>query len=158
MITVDITNDTHKYLTKQISNIVNKYRSIEYVECIFTSIYKNLFSDNTQHIDIYLIPTTDAHYEDLKTIITNNDQEEIYKNTNFLITVIPELPRDYKDAKPLNYKKIDKINRLYNSSIIYDKNNEYVNLLTEYETYLNKCFNMIETVPKIKIKKLNKSE
>ena len=67
-----------------------------------------------------------------------------------------ENPKDYKNIKIMDLVRIDKLNRLRNSEILFDRNNYYENLLEEYKDSIAKCFNIVETNPRIKIK--SKSE
>ena len=154
MIVVNINKEQQIIITNELSKIIQKYVNIDYVECIFMSIYKDMFKTRTKHIDIYLIPSKEQHYEDLKAIINSPiNFEEIYIKTNFLITEIVENPKDYKDIKTFDIIRLQKLNRLYNSEILFDRNDKYRNILKKYETSLDKCFNIIETNPKIMIKK-----
>ena len=153
---VNLNDKQHDYLSDELSTIVSKYSKISYVDCIFTSIYKDFFKSGIKHMDVYIVPSTENHYEDLKTIINNDKQEEIYKETDFLLTVLVENPKDYENIRLLDLVRIDKLNRLRSSKILFDRNNSYRSLLEKYQETLDKCFNMIETNPKIKIK--NKSE
>ena len=153
---VNLTNEQHSYLTNKLSTIVDKYRNIDYVSCIFTSIYKDYLKNGIKHIDIYIIPTSENHYDDLKAIVSDVNQEEIYKKTKFLLTVIVENPKDYKNIKIMDLVRVDKLNILRNSEILFDRNKYYENLLEEYKDSIAKCFNIVETNPRIKIK--SKSE
>ena len=152
MESINLNIEQNYCINEEVSRIINMYINNECIECIFMSIYKDIFKKGIKHIDICLIPFTEEQSQTLKTLVDNSKKEEIYKKTDFVLTVFVENPNDYKDVKLFNIDKIRKIINLYNSEIILDRNEKYNSLIKEYEFSLDECINMLEIKPKIKIK------
>ncbi len=127
---IKITKKQRNNLCNQLASIIFDLKQDKNIECIYFVPYTNLGKNHSNTLELTLIKNGFIEIEDEEII---KEYNRIYKSDYYLNNLGIKLyfsidTSNYYKNIPFNLSEIRKVNKLFNSTILFDRTKEYIKL------------------------------
>lgn len=135
---INITDEQVKNLVNEMAILITKLKKEQGIECIYLTSYKDkqTVKDNVVELTVVTRENTDKMSKDFCKYNEMHQKDTSIDEFGIKISVVFDGTRNYTKL-PLNPSEVIRGNNLVNSTILYDRDGEYLIIKQEAQKHLN---------------------